>query len=104
MREDLSTQQLREALQRRRLLSPEEHWQKLVEAGIIDEQGQVLKRAPEPPEDSNKNGNTPDAMPAPFREALREWNQKPLEEQFHVLVEAGIIDEQGHVLKHAPAL
>ena len=41
----LSTQQLREALQRGALLSPEEHWQKLVDAGIIDEQGQVLKRA-----------------------------------------------------------
>jgi len=103
MREDFLAQKLREAVQRRSLKPPDEHWRELIEAGIIDEQGQVLKRAPEPPEDSNNNGDTSAAAPAPFREALSEWNQKPPEEQFRDLVEAGIIDQQGHVLKREPA-
>jgi hypothetical protein len=49
MREDLLIRKLQEALKEEEKVPAEVMHRELVEAGIIDEKGRVLKRVPEPP-------------------------------------------------------
>jgi hypothetical protein len=54
MREDLLIQRLREGLRKWAAKSPQERFDEMVRRGVIDEQGNVLKRAPEPPKKKKK--------------------------------------------------
>jgi hypothetical protein len=54
MREDLLIQRLREAIRKRGALSPQERFDEMVRRGVIDEKGNVLLRAPEPPKRKKK--------------------------------------------------
>lgn len=54
MREDLLLQLLREGLRKWAAKSPQERFDEMVRRGVIDEQGNVLKRAPEPPRKREK--------------------------------------------------
>ncbi len=51
----------------------DELWEELIRQGVIDAQGRVLKRAPEPPEDTPGNGKT--KKPAHAREKGRRASQ-----------------------------
>jgi hypothetical protein len=74
MSDDFIVQRLRAAIQSIEEETPEEFFADLQRAGIIDEEGRVLKRAPEPPKDAAANGTqkkvrtlTQAWSPAPFQ-------------------------------------
>jgi hypothetical protein len=54
MREDLLIQRIREAIRERAKLPPEVRFQEMVDLGVIDEKGNVLRRMPEPPKKKRK--------------------------------------------------
>jgi hypothetical protein len=121
MREDLLVQRMREALQEWMNLPAKVRFQAMVDRGTIDEKGNVLVRMPEPPKRKRKSkadsptAGTSDRLPPPeaesmredlltqqMREALREWAKLPAEVRFQEMIDAGVIDEKGHVLLRMP--
>ncbi len=129
MREDLLVRRMREAIRKGAKRSPEERFQAMVEAGIIDEKGRVLVRMPEPPKmkhpkkkkkpkanspppaerivtDAGPNGEacfmSEEALLQRMQQAISNYAKVPAEERHQALVEAGIIDEEGRVLVRMP--
>ena len=49
MRDDLIVQLMREAIRKGALKSPQQRFKEMVELGVIDKEGNVLLRVPEPP-------------------------------------------------------
>lgn len=49
MEDDFIIKQMKEAMERDSHTTPEEHINRLIRLGVIDEKGRVLRRFPEPP-------------------------------------------------------
>jgi hypothetical protein len=59
MRDEPWLEDLREAVRRMSELSPDEFWDDMVRRGIIDEEGRVLIRMPQPPKPPKQNKKKP---------------------------------------------
>jgi hypothetical protein len=59
MHDDFIIQQIRKALRAMDELSPEEWFAEMERHGILDAEGNVLRRMPEPPEESKANKKPP---------------------------------------------
>ncbi len=59
MRDDFIIQQIREAIRSMNNESPEEWFAKMERLGILDAEGNVLRRMPEPPQEAKANHKPP---------------------------------------------
>jgi hypothetical protein len=108
MKDEFIIQQLKEAMAERHGRPAHEQFQDMVRRGLIDQQGRVLKRMPEPPDLSepkpsdaaSANGTLPrqDVILEQLKEAIRENGNLSVQEWYQDLVRRGLIDEQGRLL------
>ena len=72
MRDDLLIQHMKAAIRSLQEMSDEEWFAEMEAAGVIDADGNVLRRMPEPPEEVKANGRRPRRRkPSPSRKAPR---------------------------------
>ena len=57
MRDEQLIEELRESIRRRSQRPPQELWDELIRRGVIDDQGNVLLRMPEPPRRTKKKSS-----------------------------------------------